>query len=102
MLQVSTFFHELLISNKLLVLKILLFLFKDENGGLLDGRVEGGDDGAGATFHPPSTSFCRLNVATNLNPPPSNWLMSGAQVCKTHYIFINRNPRLITKFKKLQ
>ena len=63
----------------LLVFSIKYFfpiIFEDENG--FDSDSSSTDDGTGATFHPPSTSFCRLNVATNLNPPPSNWLMSGA------------------------
>ena len=50
--------------------------FQDESGG---GSSNDSDDGTGATFHPPITSFCKLNVETNLNPPPSNWLMSGAR-----------------------
>lgn len=43
------------------------------------GNSENGDEKDNSTPQPPSTSFCRLNVETNLNPPPSNWLMSGAQ-----------------------
>jgi hypothetical protein len=50
----------------------ILFVRQDDNGSDDDGSSV-----VGAAFHPPATSFCRLNVATNLNPPPSNWLMSG-------------------------
>jgi hypothetical protein len=49
--------------------------YQDEDSCDSDGSS---NDGTGATFHPPSTSFCRLNADTNLNPPPSNWLMSGS------------------------